>query len=256
MPRRPCAAGTGLMYRGAVALAVAAALAFGMAPVVASAHPFVAGGGRIPVQSLALIELDLAHGCGDEQAGAGADTDEVALEAPPWLRVIDVPAADGWDIEVVRGEAPDTSIVVWTATSGAEPAPRFALQVVVDGIPGETRHLRVSQRCGTRIERWIGTPEAPADRPAVVLRLIAPDPDAPPPPPPEEPPSVAQLPADPSSEESPSEARPDPDPAADGRSEGAGRTHSLTGVTIGPVLVLAVAAMAIARLRRRAPPVA
>jgi hypothetical protein len=210
------------------------------------------------VQSLALIELDLAHGCGDEQAGAGADTDEVALEAPPWLRVVDGPAADGWDIEVVRGEAPDTSIVVWTATSGAEPAPRFALQVVVDGTPGETRHLRVSQRCGTRIERWIGTPEAPADRPAVVLRLMDPDPDAPPPPPPppEEAPSVAPLPAVPAPEESPSETRADPDPAPAGRSEEEGPTSPI-GVTIGSVLMVTVAAIVIARVRRRrASPVA
>jgi hypothetical protein len=245
------------MYRGAVALAVAVALAFGMAPMLASAHPFVAGGGRIPVQSLTLIELDLAHGCGDEQAGAGADTDEVALEAPPWLRVVDVPAADGWDIEVVRGEAPDTSIVVWTATSGAEPAPRFALQVVVDGTPGETRHLRVSQRCGTRIERWIGTSEAPADRPAVALRLIDPDPDAPPPPPPEEAPSVAPMPAVPAPEESPSETRADPESAAAGRSEDEDPTSPLTGITIGSVLMLTVAAIVIARVRRRrASPVA
>ncbi len=249
MPRRPCAAGTDRMHRGVLALALA--LAFGIASSPASAHPFVAGGGRVPVQSLALIELDLAHGCGDEQAGAGAATDEVALEAPPWLRVVDVPAAVGWDIEQVPGEAPDTSIVVWTATSGAEPAPRFALQVVVDGTPGETRHLRVSQRCGTRIERWIGTPEAPAERPAVALRLIDPDPDAPPPPPPEEAPSVAPPPAVPAPEESPSEARADPESAAAGGSEGEGPTSRPIGVTIGSVLMLTLAAIVIARVRRR-----
>jgi len=151
----------------------------------ALAHPFVAGGGRVPVQSLATIELDLAHGCGVESAGTGPDTDEVALEVPAWLRVVDVPQPEGWTVTVEHatdGRPDALGVVVWAATTGAEPAPRFALDVVVDGEAGETRYLRVSQRCGDLVERWIGTPDEPAAQPAVRLRLEPADPDRPAPP--------------------------------------------------------------------------
>lgn len=153
----------------------------------ALAHPFVAGGGRVPIQSLATITLDLAHGCGVETAGVGPDTDGVALEVPAWLRVVDVPEPDGWrvmmeDATDLQLEAGVTGVIVWEATSGAEPAPRFALDVVVDGEAGETRYLRVSQRCGDTVERWVGTPEEPAAQPAVRLRLGPADPASPPPP--------------------------------------------------------------------------
>ncbi len=165
----------------------------------ALAHPYVVGGGRVPVQSLATIELDLAHGCGVETAGGGADTDEVALEVPDWLRIVAVAERDGW--HVTREEASDAQraagvvdSVVWEATTGAEPAPRFALDVVIDGAAGETRFLRVSQRCGSVVERWVGTPEAPAEQPAVRLRLEAADPLRPPPPLPEPEPEPAPEP--------------------------------------------------------------
>jgi hypothetical protein len=152
-----------------------------LVPAPALAHPFIRGGGQVPVQSLATIELDLAHGCGDEAAGSGARTDEVALEAPAWLWVVEVPEVDGWDVDLEDPDADGTVVVVWTATTGAVPAPRFSLSVVADGTEGETRHLRVSQRCGDRIERWVGTPEGPAEQPAILLRLTAPDAAAPPP---------------------------------------------------------------------------
>jgi len=151
-------------------------------PTAAAAHPFITDGGRVPVRSLATITLDLAHGCGDEQSGAGRDTDEVALEAPAWLRIVDVPEPDGWTVTVEGESHEPTRTIVWSATTGAEPAPRFALDVVVDGEDGQTRHLRVSQRCGDRIERWVGTPDAPAEQPGVRIRLTAADPSSPPPP--------------------------------------------------------------------------
>jgi hypothetical protein len=162
-------------------------------PAPALAHPFIRGGDRVPVQSLATIELDLAHGCGEEGAGAGARTDEVALEAPDWLWIAEVPEVDGWDVGIEGPDADGTIVVVWSATTGAVPAPRFLLSVVVDGSAGETRHLRVSQRCGDRVERWVGTPEEPAEQPAVRLGLAAPDPSAPPPerPAPTSPPTLA-----------------------------------------------------------------
>lgn len=149
----------------------------------ASAHPYVAGGGRVPVRSLATIELDLAHGCGDERTGAGRDTDEVSLEVPTWLRIVDLPVPNGWTVSTEHAADATLGVVVWSATTGAEPAPRFRLDVVVDGEAGETRLVKVSQRCGELVERWIGTPDAPADQPAVRLQLVAADPSSPPPPP-------------------------------------------------------------------------
>jgi len=174
----------------------------------ALAHPFVAGGGRVPVQSLATIELDLAHGCGVEGAGTGPDTDEVALEVPEWLRIVDVPGRDGWRVTIE--DATDTAFgaVVWAATTATEPAPRFLLDVVVDGEAGETRHLRVSQRCGERVERWIGTPDAPAEQPAVRLRLEPADPERPAPPLPEPGPAPEPTP-EPTPETTPDQGEPD-----------------------------------------------
>ncbi len=168
--------------------AALAAITVVLIPAPALAHPYVVGGGRVPVQSLATIELDLAHGCGVESAGTGPDTDEVALEVPAWLRIIDAPQPDGWVVtfEDATGDpqAPGEQLdaVVWTATTGAMPAPRFSLDVVVEGEAGETRYLRVSQRCGDLVERWIGTPDAPAEQPAVRLRLEPADPERPAPP--------------------------------------------------------------------------
>jgi hypothetical protein len=184
-----------------IALLVTLAVTSVVAPGgVAAAHPFIAGGGRVPVQSLVTIALDLTHGCGAETGGDGPPTDEVALEVPTWLRVIDVPGPDGWDVRVEDGVGEALGVVVWTATTGAVPAPRFTLAVVIDGTAGETRYLRVSQRCGDRVERWVGSPDAPAAQPAVVLRLDPPDPARPAPPRPEPRPAgslpeVAPIPA-------------------------------------------------------------
>ncbi len=167
-------------FGAAVPLLVTALL---LVPVPAAAHPFIAGGGQVPVRSLATITLDLAHGCGDERTGTGDDTDEVALDAPSWLRVVGVPPRDGWDVTIEDGDREGSRTVIWSATTGAEPAPRFTLDVVVEGEEGETRFLRVSQRCGDRIERWVGTPDEPAEQPGIRLRLTAADPTSPPPPP-------------------------------------------------------------------------
>ena len=150
--------------------------------VPAAAHPFLRGGGEVPVDSLATATLDLAHGCGSETAASGEDTLEVALEVPEWLRVVSVAAHAGYDhaLEVVEGRV---AVVVWTAAAAPEPAPTLDLEVVVTGEPGETRHLAVFQGCEVGSHRWIGTPDAPADDPAINVRLVAADPDRPAPPP-------------------------------------------------------------------------
>lgn len=213
----------------------------------AFAHPYVVGGGRVPVQSLATIELDLAHGCGVERPGEGPDTDEVALDVPGWLRIVDVPVPDGWDVTI------EETLVLWEAARASEPAPRFALDVVVDGEAGETRHLRVSQRCGDAVERWIGTPDEPAEQPAVRLLLEPSDPDRPAPPlpaPPPQPepapgpedapvpvpqPTPAPVPAGPSADPAP-EAAPEASRAIDGR--------TVAIATVGGALAFAAAARA------------
>ena len=147
----------------------------------ATAHPFVRDGGEIPVDSLATITLDLAHGCGTEADGAGADTLEVALEVPQWLRIVEVAEHPGYDhdLEVEDGRV---VVVTWLDDGGAEPAPTFDLDVVASGSAGETRYLAVFQGCAQQSYRWIGTPDAPADDPAIRVQLTAADPDRPAPP--------------------------------------------------------------------------
>jgi hypothetical protein len=227
----------------------------------ALAHPFVVGGGRVAVQSLATIELDLAHGCGVESAGRGPDTDEVALEVPAWLRIVDVPEPDGWRVTIEDATDAQLGAVVWSATTATEPAPRFALDVVVDGEAGETRYLRVSQRCGELVERWIGTPDAPAEQPAVRLRLEAADPERPAPPLPE-PAADAGPEADPEdAPEAQPEESPGPAPAVDAGEASAQPEDTRTPetrsaprtVTIALlVVVLATGALATAAARARA----
>jgi len=167
--------------RGVVAAVLTALLALSVA-LPAAAHPFLRGGGEVPVDSLATVTLDLAHGCGTEAAGAGQDTLEVALEVPDWLRVVTVADHPGYDhdLEVDQGRV---AVVTWTAEAAPEPAPAFDLDVVASGTPGETRHLAVFQGCADAAYRWIGTPDEPADDPAINVRLVAADPDRPAPPP-------------------------------------------------------------------------
>lgn len=175
VPRRPRPSARGA---GVPLLALAATLLV-VAP--ASAHPFLRGGGEVPVDSLATVTLELAHGCGSEVDGTGEDTLEVALEVPSWLRVVTVAEHPTYRhaVEVVDGR---DAVVTWTAHGTAEPAPAFELDVVATGTAGETRHLAVFQACEDGAHRWIGTPEAPADDPAINVRLTAADPARPAPP--------------------------------------------------------------------------
>lgn len=183
MPRPPLTAPAppwpAMLRVAVVAVLVLAATALAGAP--AGAHPFLRGGGEVPVDSLATVTLDLAHGCGSEADGMGEDTLEVALEVPPWLRVVAVAEQPAYrhELEVVDGR---TAVVTWTAAGASEPAPAFELDVVATGTVGETRHLAVFQGCENGSHRWIGTPQEPADEPAVNVRLVAADPARPAPP--------------------------------------------------------------------------
>jgi len=147
----------------------------------ATAHPFVRGAGEVPIDSAVTITLDLAHGCGSEAEEIGQDTREVALEVPPWLRVLEVAGHPAYQHDLERAEG-RIEVVAWSLAGTAEPAPVFELDVVATGTVGQTRYLAVFQGCEDRSHRWIGTPVAPADDPAIAVRLTAPDPDRPAPP--------------------------------------------------------------------------
>ena len=150
----------------------------------ASAHPYIHGG-EIPVDSLAEITLDLAHGCDTEAEGEGQPTTEVAVEVPDWLRVVEADEPEGWTLEVEEDDDLRIVEVAWLDDGGAEPAPTFDLEVVASGEVGEERYLGVFQACDDITYRWIGTPDEPADDPGVSVTLVEADPDAPPPPEPE-----------------------------------------------------------------------
>ncbi len=174
------------------ALALAALLVLA-GPV--SAHPFVEGF-EAPVDSLAALTLDLGHGCpadgeegghshGEEEGGHShgdgeeEPTTEVALEIPDAMWVYDVPEVEGFEVELERADDGEIEVVTWTATTASEPAPRFPIEVVIDGEPGDELHLRVFQACDDFTYRWVGTPDEPAEDPAVSLDLVDADPDAP-----------------------------------------------------------------------------
>jgi hypothetical protein len=157
-----------------------------LASTVAAAHPYIREG-EAPVDSLASLTLDLAHGCQadgvghaeGEGEGLGAPTTEVALEVPAQMRIVDVPELDGWEVELEHDVDGNVEVVSWTATTAQQPAPRLPLDVVIDGEPGDELHLGVFQACDELTHRWVGTPEEPAEDPAVRLTLVEADPDRP-----------------------------------------------------------------------------
>lgn len=145
----------------------------------AAAHPGIRGG-EVPVDSLATMTLATYHGCGTHDGAEEAATTALTLEVPDWLRVVDVPA-DGWELTLERDDTGRVTVVTWEDDEPATIAPDVDLAVVATGEPGETRYLRVLQTCGEQTDRWIGTPDDPADQPAVRVTLADPDPDSPPP---------------------------------------------------------------------------
>lgn len=178
----------------------------------ASAHPFVRGG-ELPVDSLATMTLVLGHGCGDEESDGGAPTTDVSLEVPAWLRIVEVPDEAGWAVELEEDDQGRVEVVTWTADGAEEPAPDFDLDVVATGEIGDERFLRVFQACEDSVYRWVGTPDEPADDPAIRVTLGQPDPEAPAPPEPQ--PDPAED-ADPSTDATDATRDdPEPDPAED-----------------------------------------
>jgi uncharacterized protein YcnI len=168
-----------------VTAATLALVAAGALP--ASAHPFFTDEATAPAGSLATLTLAMAHGCGTEQDAGGDPTLEVALEVPEAFSYVEPGEAEGYEASLEGGEPGRPEVVTWTATDGGEPAPDFELDVVVEGEVGEEVFVRVFQGCEGFSYRWVGTPDEPADDPAVRLVVGEPDPDAPPPPTPEEP---------------------------------------------------------------------
>jgi uncharacterized protein YcnI len=215
----------------------------------AGAHPFVRGG-ELPVDSLATMTLAMAHGCGSETSDEGDATTEVSLEVPEWLRIVEVPDEDGWTVELEEDEDGRPEIVTWTADGAEEPAPDFDLDVVATGEVGDERYLRVFQACDEFAYRWIGTPDDPADDPAIRVTLVEADASSPPPPEPEpteepEPEPEPELTGEPGSE--PDEPENEPLAAEDG--DAAGLPGWFLPVTI-VVLLGAIGALLFARRGR------
>lgn len=185
----------------------------------ASAHPFIRGG-TAPAASLATITLAMAHGCGTEESAGGDPTTEIAVAIPEVFSYVEPHELDGYEVNV-EGEGPLPDVVVWTATDGGVPAPEVTMDVVVDGAEGDVIYLQVFQGCDGFQYRWIGTPDEPADDPAVRLTLTAPDPDSPPPvvePEPTPEPTTEPAPTSTPDEPTPPDTTPDP-PATDGAAD-------------------------------------
>ncbi|MEX2486768.1 MAG: hypothetical protein WD377_04030 [Nitriliruptoraceae bacterium] len=176
------------MRRQIRAAALAAATVAMLLPAgTAWAHPYIVGG-EVAVDSSVEVTLAMAHGCGTESDAGGDPTREIAIEVDEWLRIIDVPVPDGWQVDVETDARGRVEAVVWTATTAEVAAPQVTFTAVVHGTAGQERYLAVYQGCDDFAYRWIGTPDEPAADPAVRVRLAPADPLRPPPqdPPPDD----------------------------------------------------------------------
>jgi uncharacterized protein YcnI len=144
----------------------------------AGAHPFVRGG-EVPVDSVATLALAMGHGCGTEDRGGGEPTTEIALEVPDVMRVVEVADDPSYEYELEADADGRVQVVTWTAIDVGEPAPDVEFEAVLTGAVGDEIHLRVFQGCDGFAYRWIGTPDEPADDPAVRVTLVEADADAP-----------------------------------------------------------------------------
>ena len=119
----------------------------------------------------------------------------------------------GYQSELETAEDGAVQTVVWNAEDTGEPAPAFDLEVVATGETGDERYLAVFQGCENDSYRWIGTPDEPADNPAVRVTLAAADPAAPPPP--EESPAAGPDTTAPADDPTTAPEEPDPTVTAD-----------------------------------------
>lgn len=194
----------------------------------AAAHPAFDPAEDVPRGTPVDLTLRMAHGCGPDET---APTIEVAARVPDAaFDVVPLPKR-GWEAEVE--EEGGTATLVWTLVDGAEePAPSFELTATLAGDRGQTVYWEVFQSCGEAGEyRWIGTPDDPAEDPAVTLTLgrqAAPAPPA-------TSPTMAPSPS-PSAEAAPS---PTPSPAATPSPE----TSTSGGAATNPLLWIAVLAV-------------
>ncbi len=155
-----------------------AGAALAVVPATAAlAHPFVEPD-PLPVDTDTTMTLAMAHGC--EEEGPEQPTSDVALEVPDWLRVIEVPEPDGFEVELEPTERDEqrVGVVRWSAQDPDEAAPELDLAVVAGGEPDQERFLRVTQSCDDFTYQWVGTPEDEADDPAVAVTLGEPAADA------------------------------------------------------------------------------
>jgi uncharacterized protein YcnI len=165
-------------WRRAVVGALVATL---LVALPAGAHPFVRGG-EVPVDSVATVTLAMGHGCGTEDSGGGDPTLEIALEVPEEVRVVDVADDPAYDHQLEADEDGRIAVITWTAIDEGEPAPDVEFDAVFRGASGDEVYLRVFQGCEDFAYRWVGTPDDPADDPAVRVILVAADDEAPAPP--------------------------------------------------------------------------
>jgi uncharacterized protein YcnI len=182
----------------------------------AAAHPFVRGG-EAPVDSIATITLAMAHGCGTEESGGGDPTTEIALEVPDQLRVVEVAEDPEYTAAYEVDDDGRIEVITWTASGDGEPAPDVEFDAVITGEVGDEVYLRVFQGCEGFSYRWIGTPDDPADDPAVRITLVEADAAAPPPPPDEATPAEVEAAPEPEApeDEAPEDEAPDTDSEAD-----------------------------------------
>jgi hypothetical protein len=148
---------------------------------------------EVPVDSLALLELDLNHGCfagadaEDAGHGHGDESDEqptveVAVEVPEEVDHVEPAELDGWELDLETDEDGRVEVVTWLAEEGtSETAPVFELEVVHRGDVGDEVFWPVFQGCEEGSYRWVATADEPEGDPAPSVTLIEADPDAPPP---------------------------------------------------------------------------
>jgi uncharacterized protein YcnI len=146
-----------------------------------------------PVDSLALLELDLNHGCfagaGDEGGGHGhgdesdeQPTVEVAVEVPEEVDHVEPMELDGWELDLETDEDGRVEVITWLAEEGtSETAPVFELEAVHRGEVGDEVFWPVFQGCEEGSYRWVATADEPEGDPAPAVTLTEADPSAPPP---------------------------------------------------------------------------